>query len=82
MGDTLIPHSEGPVICYECRKRITSRLYWRHWDNGKIVFICNKCAAAMVDEHGINGLMFVQSVEDPDESEYEFQIQAARKGEE
>ena len=95
-NETMIPHGEGPVICSECKNKITSRLYWRRWDNGKIVFVCNKCAKSMIDEHTANGLMTALPVDaktidevideigsyDPDDSDYEFEIQAARKGEE
>ena len=91
-NETMIPHGEGPVICSECKNKITSRLYWRKWDNGKIVFVCNKCAKSMIDEHTANGLMTVllddaETIDeigfyDADDSDYEFEIQAARKGEE
>ena len=80
--ETMIPHGEGPVICSECRKKITSREYWRRWDDGRIVFVCNKCARSMVDEHTTNGLMMVVNSVNDDEAAYEFEIQAARKGEE
>lgn len=79
--ETIIPHGEGPIICSECRKKITSREYWRRWDDGRIVFVCNTCARSMMDERSANGLMMVVA-EDSDDSDYEFEIQAARKGEE
>lgn len=81
-NETMIPHSEGPVICSECRKRIRSRQYWRRWDDGRIVFICNKCAKSMIDERSANGLMMVVDDSADDDAAYEFEIQAARKGEE
>ena len=82
-NETMIPHGEGPVICHYCCKPIRSREYWRRFDDGKTVFVCNKCARSMVDEHTANGLMMVvNSVNADDDSEYEFEIQAARKGEE
>ena len=82
-NENIIPHGEGPVICNECGKRITSREYWRRWDNGKIVFVCDKCARSMIDEHTTNGLMMaISPVSCEDDAEYEFEIQAARKGEE
>ena len=81
-NETMIPHGEGPVICSECKNKITSRLYWRKWDNGKIVFVCNKCAKSMMDERSANGLMMVVNSVNDDEAAYEFEIQAARKGEE
>ena len=81
--ETIIPHGEGPVICSECRKKITSREYWRRWDDGKIVFVCDRCAKSMIDERSANGLMMVVNpVNDEEETAYEFEIQAARKGEE
>ena len=81
--ETIIPHGEGPIVCAECRKRITSREYWRRWDDGKIVFVCNRCAKSMIDERSANGLMMVVNpVNDEEETAYEFEIQAARKGEE
>ena len=48
-NERIIPHSEGPVFCNECGKRITSREYWRKWEDGKIVFVCDKCARSMID---------------------------------
>lgn len=81
--ETVIPHSEGPVICSECRKKITTRQYWRRYDGGRTVFVCDKCARSMIDERSANGLMMVVSpVNDEEETAYEFEIQAARKGEE
>ena len=80
--ETIIPHGEGPVICSECRKPIRSREYWRRYEDGRTVFVCNKCARSMIDERSANGLMMVYAPEDPDDSEYEFEIQAAMKGEE
>ena len=85
-NETMIPHGEGPVICSECRKRIRSRQYWRRYDDGKIVFVCNKCAKSMIDERSANGLMMVVDIVSDDDTDndaaYEFEIQAARKGEE
>ena len=81
-NETMIPHGEGPVIFSECRKRIRSRQYWRRYDDGRIVFICNKCAKSMIDERTANGLMMVVDDSADDDAAYEFEIQAARKGEE
>ena len=81
-NETMIPHCEGPVICHYCGDPICSRQYWRRWDDGKIVFICNKCAKSMIDERSANGLMMVVNSVNDDEAAYEFEIQAARKGEE
>ena len=62
-NETMIPHSEGPVICSECRKRIRSRQYWRRYDDGRIVFVCNKCAKSMIDERNDCGLIMVLNPE-------------------
>ena len=62
--ETIIPHGEGPIVCSECRKPIRSREYWRRWDDGRIVFVCDKCARSMVDGRTANGLMMVVRSDD------------------
>lgn len=82
-NENIIPHGEGPVMCAECGKRIRSREYWRRWENGKIVFVCNKCALSRIDGRSAHGLMLVMNpANDEEDAAYEFGIQAARKGEE
>ena len=78
------------VVCDECGKPIRRPLCFARWHNGKFVYICKRCSRAMVDEHNTNGLMMAwidrdclnDPAEDPDDFDYEFEIQAARKGEE
>ena len=46
-------------ICDECGRVISESLYWRRWYNGKIVYVCNRCAACMIDDRSVNGLVYV-----------------------
>lgn len=46
-------------VCDYCNKPIRSLTYWRRTRNGKKEFVCNKCAAMMVDERTINDLLIV-----------------------
>lgn len=47
------------VICDYCNKPISSWLYWNRYRNGKKVFVCNKCAANLINDQTINGLLLV-----------------------
>ena len=46
-------------ICDECGKPIVSEWFWKRWNNGKIVFVCNRCAANMIDDRSCNGLISI-----------------------
>ena len=70
------------VYCDECGKPIRTTLCFARWSDGKFVYVCKRCSRAMVDEHTANGLMMVVNSVNDDEAAYEFEIQAARKGEE
>ena len=57
------------MICSECGKQIPTsvRSYWKRYRNGEPVYVCNDCAACMVDERTTNELVLVIGEENGNE---------------